>query len=304
MGSPAWLEYYFEEYARTQAASSAAAAAAASTNDRPDPPSFEYQQEEERLERERNIILAAEEEARQAKAMKKKDKKARKKERAKKEAEAKSAAAAKKKREKTISSWRSRVVAACTSGDCSKMEALLSESPYKNYTFQPSDVVEDTGENIPQNEEEYLIQQLEWFLPNVLQKYPRDVPLGKPPFEGNQARELLGRYVMETCFDTVCNLGSDMMRNAIHTASYRNDVEFLQWAIEQKNVEFLMANEDGEFPIEYPYSDALDSLCDDAGWSPLHYAVAAGNTGVVEVLLEAFCDIQTRSDYELTCLNR
>jgi hypothetical protein len=310
LGSPAWLEYYFEEYAKSQQAQ----ASSLRNNykppqDRPDPPSktdhpptFEYTDNDEaRLLEERRIILEAEEKERKAQqAAKKKDKKARKKERAKKEAETKAAAALKKKREKAITSWRSRIVAACTAGDASKMEVLLSESPYKNYVYNPDEEYEEDEEGyIPQSQTEYLIRQLDWFLPNVLQKYNVEA-LGKIPFENNKARELLAKYIMNVSFDTVCIPGMNMLRNALHTAAYYNDVDFVRWIIEGKEKEGAKYS----CEEENPYSDCLDALCDDAGWTPLHYAVAAGSVGVVEMLLEAGCNIRGRSDNELTCLMR
>ena len=316
LGSPAWLEYYFEEYARN------AARNAGAPQDRPDPPAakadcpinFEYgedyEEEEERLMAERNTILRAEEEERKAKAAsKKKDKKARKKERAKKEAEVKAALAAKKKREKAITSWRSRIVAACASSDASKMDVLLSESPYKNYVYDPDeyDLEEEDDEGyIPQSQEEYMIRQLDWFLPNVLQKYP-EMELGKVPFEKNDARERLAKYIMNQSFDAVCIPGPNMLRNALHTAAYNNDENFVKWIIEGQKEALAQQKEiycecDGS--LEHPYGECLDALCDDMGWTPLHYAVAAGSEGVVELLLAAGCDIRASSDYELTCLNR
>jgi hypothetical protein len=322
LGSPAWLEYYFEEYARTHAQARTAANINNNNNlpqDRPNkssdcPAHFEYafEEEEERLQRERQILLEADNQAKEAAAQKKKDKKARKKERAKKEAEAKSAAAAKKKREKTITSWRSRVVAACTSGDVTKMEVLLSESPYKNFTFTPNnddfdnEEDDDNSEQQPQTQQSYLIRQLEWFFPNVLQKYPELEP-GQIPFENNKARELLAKYIMQCSFDTVCYPGLNSLRNPIHTAAYKNDVNFIKWVIELKTDAFMKQVEvfADEEELENPYCECLDILCEDAGWSSLHYAVASGSKDVVEALLEADQFLtSTRSDLELTCLNR
>lgn len=317
LGSPAWLEYYFEEYARNQRGMAATASTQNSNNFRPDPPAdadccppdhFEYgdhfEEQEERLMDEQRVILEAEETERKAKAAaKKKDKKARKKERAKKEAETKAALAAKKKREKAITSWRSRIVAACSSSDESKMETLLSESPYKNFTYNPDEFGPDNYDldegYIPQNQEEYLIRQLDWFLTNVLQKYP-ELELGKIPFEKNGAREKLAKYIMQQSIDTIFIPGPSMLRNALHSAAYHNDVDFVTWIIEGQK----KAVAQNTHKKENPFSDCLDALCDDAGWAPLHYAVAAGSEGVVELLLEAGCDIWSRSDFELTCLNR
>ncbi|KAL7434224.1 hypothetical protein ACHAXM_003983 [Skeletonema potamos] len=262
------------------------------------------QQAEEEELRKRNEEEDAEEEERkrELKASKRRDKKARQKERLKKEAEVKAAAAAIKKREKTITSWRSRVIAACLSGDARKMDLLIGESPYKNYIFNPSlseeanDETNDEdgsggddygGGGGPQNQEEYMVQQLNWFLPNCLQKYPtRGASFDTPPFQFNVARELLAKYIISTSFDVFRQPVPTFSRTSIHSAAYANDVDFIKWV--------LHSSKDNE-------RDFLESQCMDAGWTPLHYATAGGAKSALELLLSEKCNVKARSTPSLTC---
>merc|ERR1712161_101319 len=95
------------------------------------------------------------EEEKVRRAAKKREKKSRKKEKAKREAAIKSAQTAHKRREKTINSWRSRVITACNTAELGKLDSLLSENPFKsNYRLDPS-IVEELGETyIPPEQEQ------------------------------------------------------------------------------------------------------------------------------------------------------
>ncbi|KAL7469385.1 hypothetical protein ACHAXS_009644 [Conticribra weissflogii] len=251
-------------------------------------------------EEQRKQLQAEEEEKRAKKAAKKRDKKARKKERAKKEAEAKAASAALKKREKTISSWRSRVVQACMGGDALKMDLLIGESPYRNYIFDPSvySIEDDDGSNPaedqPQTEEEYFARQLEWFLPNCLQKYSND--WGEIPFPNNIAREKLSKYILSVSSNLFHQPCLNQVRSAIHEAAYNNDPSFIRWVIESKTETKIQNTKSSD---KFPVKDYLEKLCYDGGWTPLHYAVAAGSESVVELLLENGCDVHARTDSNL-----
>ena len=48
----------------------------------------------------------------------------------------------------------------------------------------------------------------------------------------------------------------------------------------------------------------LDYLCQDLGWSPLHYAAACGWSDIVELLLASGCDVGVHTDPNLTCFMR
>ncbi|KAL7539828.1 hypothetical protein ACHAXR_009646 [Thalassiosira sp. AJA248-18] len=275
-------------------------------------------------EQELQQLALEEEEKRKKKAAKKRDKKARQKERAKKESEAKAALAALKKREKAIASWRSRVVQACGSsssssgmgGDGRRMDVLVGESPYKNYTYDPTTASatlpeedeEDDETDRPQSHEEYLIKHMDWFLTNCLQKYPSqsqyhhrhdndegaESALTQQPFANNVARERLAKYILSVSLNVVMLQSPTKSRNAIHSAAYRNDADFIRWIIQSSDT-----NSSGGDKMSY-----LESLCDDAGWSPLHYAIAGGAQNVVELLLKEGCNVQMRTDRSLTCFNR
>jgi len=251
-------------------------------------------------EEQRQRLEAEVEEKRAKKAAKKRDKKARKKERAKKEAEAKAASAALKRREKTISSWRSRIVQACMGGDGLKMDLLIGESPYRNYVFDPSvySMDDEDGSNPsddqPQTEEEYFARQLEWFLPNCLQKYSND--WGEIPFPNNAAREKLSKYILSISSNIFHQPCLNQVRSAVHEAAYNNDPSFIRWIIESKTETKKQKTKSSEKLLVMDY---LETLCYDGGWTPLHYAVAAGSESVVELLLENGCDVHARTDPNL-----
>ncbi|KAL7500215.1 hypothetical protein ACHAWT_008213, partial [Skeletonema menzelii] len=245
----------------------------------------------EEEERKRKEEAEEEERKRELKASKRRDKKARQKERLKKEAELKAAAAAIKKRERTITSWRSRVIAACASGDARKMDTLIGESPYKTYTFTPlsNEGDDETNDNDePKNQEEYLLQQLNWFLPNCLQKYQTTVgaSFDALPFEFNVAREILAKYILSTSFDVFREPVPSYSRTSIHSAAYANDVDFIKWV--------LHSSKDDE-------RDFLETPCTDAGWTPLHYATAGGAKSALEFLMSEKCNVKARSTPSLTC---
>lgn len=246
-----------------------------------------------------------EEDQRLKKAAKKRDKKARQKERAKKETEIKVAEAAMKKRDKAITSWRSRVVTACLGGDVKKMDALMGESPFKNYVYDPTQFISlvhdddedrgdnDDGDDRPKSQEEYLLMHMGWFLSNCLQKYPSRSSLKLQPFANNLAREKLTKYILSVSFDAVL-VQSPLThsRNAIHFAAYKNDTSFIQWIIEYQN-----SNEAKDISM-------LEMLCEDGGWAPLHYATAGGATEVVELLLREGVFVLMRTDRSLTRFTR
>ena len=252
-----------------------------------------------------NLAVEAEkEEERLKKAAKKRDKKARQKERAKKEAEIKAAEAAMKKRDKTVTSWRSRIVTACLGGDAKKMDALLAESPFKNYVYDPTPLptldrddddedggdcnYDDVDDGRPKSQEEYLLLHMDWFLSNCIQKYPTRSSSELQPFANNVlAREKLTKYILSVSFESVL-VQSPLThnRNAIHSAAYRNDANFIKWIIDcQKNI-------------------SLDMLCEDGGWAPLHYATSGGAIEVVELLLQEGVSVSTRTDPSLSHFTR
>jgi len=267
-------------------------------------------------EQQLEALQAEEDDRRRKKAAKKRDKKARQKERAKREAEAKAAAAATRKREKAITSWRSRVVAACGSGDVRKMDVLVGESPYKSYVYDLASAGMDDGDeeedtDRPKTQDEYLSRQMDWFLPNCLQKY--QISGGNSqPYANNQARECLAKYILSVSFDVVLmqsHSSTLLKRNALHSAAYKNDADLIQWIIEtqsisQKPPAKQQQQQRGQHQRMIPEKDYLESLCEDGGWTPLHYATAGGAETVVELLLMEGVCVTTRTERSLTCFNR
>ena len=260
--------------------------------------------------------------ARLKKAAKKRDKKARQKEAKRKEAEAKAAAAEKKKREKAITSWRSRVIAACKGGDRRGMERLVGESPYRNCPGDLANIIAnanatltanataaanpnaDDGDNADGNnavaEEEYLRDQLEWLVNSCVQKYP---PSGLPDRntstlnDDDSARLTLVSYILSAC-PSVLTEGKDGGRSGLHSAALGNDPALLGWVADHFDDVARRADAGGW--ADHP----LDGTCGDAGWTPLHYAVAGGAAGAVEELLGRGADAGARTDPELTRFRR
>lgn len=337
-GSAAWLEYYdaclkeggvtggiaeFEEYVRSLPEAQVVSGLHASMpQDRPIlggsdcPAGFEYDgsgdreedyevttdDEEQFAEIVRQQLEAEEEEKKARQAAKKRDKKARQKERLKKEAEAKAALAAKKKREKTITSWRSRVVAACSSKDATKMSALIAESPYRNYVYDPDLFEDDEDDDVkPVSHSDYLSKQMDWFLSNCLQKYPKNLELGQIPFkEDNPAREQLAKYIMSQSFDVMYTLNPSHGRSVLHTAAYSNDANLLEWILECRKEELKkVKNFDND-----DLKDCIDALCDNSGWAPIHYATIRGCEAAVEALLKGGCNILVSTDPDMTFVER
>ena len=307
LDNPRLMERLAQEMERARSQSGGNATTTTSTPPPPqDRPTFEHLSDEDgktqqqKNEEELAAREKAKEEEEERKRQKRRDKKARKRKRLKKEAELKAAAAAIKKREKTITSWRSRVITACTSGDARKMEMLIGESPYKNYVFEPAikdeegeEEEEEDGENNvddggPKNQEEYLLRQLNWFLPNCLQKYQTkgNASSDAVPFEFNVARELLAKYIISTSHDVFLQPVPSISRTSIHSAAYANDVNFIKWILQG---------------VEGEERDFLEKPCTDAGWTPLHYATAGGAKSAVEFLMSEKCNVKARSQPSLTC---
>jgi len=257
-----------------------------------------------------------EEEERARRAAKKREKKNRKKEKAKREAAIKAAQAAQKRREKTINSWRSRVVTACSGGELGKLDALLSENPLKengrnnnhhSQNFDPDILREAGGRHVSPEEE--INQNMEWLLPSCIAKV-----VGGGRVQNNQnvvsigqkARIKLGMFVMRMAFHVVFITGKSG-RTALHIAAFAGDASFVQLVVAQNR----RIGESDEKVNENDNKDrgdrrkipkrCLDVLCDDLGWSPLHFAVVGGWIDVVEELLAGGCNIHRCTEPTLTC---
>mmetsp|Transcript_10294 Transcript_10294/g.24680 ORF Transcript_10294/g.24680 Transcript_10294/m.24680 type:complete len:1250 (+) Transcript_10294:257-4006(+) len=213
--------------------------------------------------------LEAEERAR--KAAKKREKKQRKKQKQKEEAAQKAAEAAMKKKEKAILSWRSRVVSACQSGEVSKLDALLHESPLRKAPDEESSLLSRS----------HILPHLEFLLPNSVAKNRSLLNRGK------ESRKKLAEYVL--CQDIpIVFQPLRSGRTALHSACFQGDLQFLKLVLER-----VRDYEDTEDRIPSNY---LDQTCTESGWSLLHYASVAGSTEILEILLQEGCNIATITD--------
>jgi ankyrin repeat protein len=193
---------------------------------------------------------ALEQEERARKAAKKRDRKIRKKEKVRKEAEAKASEEKTKKREKQVTAWRSRVVSACHSNEVSKLKAVLSESPLCD---------DDDFTSLVE-------PHLQFLLPNCFAKNRSLVEKGK------EARAALLGYILyrsvPIVFEPLRN-----GRSAFHTACFYGDISTMRQIVDEAK------------PCGGAAVTILNSLCQDSGWSPLHYAVLSGSLQVMETLL-------------------
>merc|ERR1712238_643297 len=111
---------------------------------------------------------------------------------------------------------------------------------------------------------------------------------------GMETRSKLSIFVFQMCYHVVFQYDRNG-RNALHCASFRGDVRFVQSVVDQNEIE---KKKDINKNIA---SNCLNMRCEDMGWTPLHFAVAGGWFDIVEVLLAGGCDVYARSEPSLTC---
>mmetsp|Transcript_31094 Transcript_31094/g.37959 ORF Transcript_31094/g.37959 Transcript_31094/m.37959 type:complete len:1506 (-) Transcript_31094:75-4592(-) len=223
-----------------------------------------------------------EESERARKAAKKREKKNRRKEKAKRDAAARAAQSAQRRREARITSWRSRVVTACSNGDKGKLDQLLADSPFSG---------NGGGGGEAESGEEDVTEHMEWLLPACVPKSYKGV--------GSQsernARHKLALYVMTMSFSVIfqpVRNGRNDGRNALHVACQMGDVHFVKMVVDRKGA--------GKDQTTENLKKRLNFVCKDAGWSALHYAAASGAIDVVEVLLAGGSDVKILTDASLT----
>jgi len=173
----------------------------------------------------------------------------------------------------------------------------VGESPYRSHAHDgvAHEGTGEQGDSPAQSWEDYLANQMDWFLPNCLQKYPRrDASRRREsPFPDNLARERLAHYVLSVSFDVALRQPPPgRRRNAVHAAAYHNDAPFLRWIVR------------GCGAAAARKAACLASYCEDGGWTPLHYATAGGSTDAVELLLAEGAGATTRTERSQTCFNR
>jgi hypothetical protein len=238
-------------------------------------------------EEEEAALKLQEEEEKMKRAAKKREKKNRKKEKSRREAAIKAAQAAQKKREKSINSWRSRVASACLGGEVNKIDALISDNPFKEtkqHNIDP-EILDEMGGNHLSFEEE-INENMLWLLPSCVAK-SRNLK-GKE----KESRTKLGIFVIRMAFHVVF-IPRQHCRTAFHTACLVGDISFVKLVTEK-----IRGEENDQQQIH------LNILCEDLGWSPLHYAAVGGWSDIVENLLSTGCDVDIETDPNLTSILR
>ncbi|VEU34531.1 unnamed protein product [Pseudo-nitzschia multistriata] len=232
-------------------------------------------------------LLSSEADDRERKAAKKREKKQRRKAKLKEEAAQKAAEAAQKKREKSIVSWRSRVVSACQSNEVTKLDGLLQESPLRKLMEEQNSNKNrnknDSNDNTTHPSTSCIIPHLEFLLPNSVAKNRAQVE------RGIEARLRLADYVLHTEL-LLAFKPLRTGRTALHTACFHGDVRFLQLLFDKVEI---YEPSDGRDPLP---SSFLDLTCDESGWSPLHYAAVSGSSEVLELLLAKGSNLSTLTD--------
>lgn len=119
---------------------------------------------------------------------------------------------------------------------------------------------------------------LEFLLPHCIATSKRD--------EGDEACQKLATYVITMSVSVAFTIGRNG-RSALHNACFVGDCFFVKVVTDKSQQD-----------------SPLDLLCKDSGWTPLHYAVAAGCPEAMEELLIVGCDFDTCTDESLTCRAR
>jgi len=234
------------------------------------------------LREEEEAALARDEDEEKAKrASKKREKKQRKKEKARREAAIKAADASIKKREKSIISWQSRMVTAFTGGEVKKVDALISENPFKEgkrLQLDP-DIIEYLDEKVPSHSDE-VNESMEWLLNSCVVKNTI-AGKGKAWLE---ARNKLCKFIADMAYPVIFEPKGET-KSALHRACFTGDFTFVKMVIGHENSP----------------KDCLDHPCEELGWNTLHYASVGGQSDVVELLLQRGCGVGSCTNPTLTC---
>lgn len=231
------------------------------------------------------------------KAAKKREKKLRKKARERKEAAVKDAEAAIKLREKSISTWTSRIVTACSIGDAKKVESLIANNPFrdgKGLQYDAEILRELKEVNAPVSFDEEVAESLKWLLVNCISKTSTEKD--KSP-SWLDARFKLSSYIASTSYSLVFELDilskvlGGLSRSVFHNCSLLGDVPFIQAVLDQNTT----------IPETKDTMLHLNSLCNDLGWGAIHYAAVGGQLELVDLLLTAGCHVQLETKPSLTC---
>ena len=248
----------------------------------PDEPDLSTIAAAQLLREEEEAALARDEDDEKAKrAAKKREKKQRKKEKERREAAIKAADASIKKREKSIISWQSRMVTAFTGGEVKKVDALISENPFKEgkrLQLDP-DILEYLDEKVPSHSDE-VNESMEWLLNSCVVKNTI-AGKGKAWLE---ARTKLCKFIADMAYPVIFEQKGET-KSALHRACLTGDFTFVKMVIGHENSP----------------KDCLDRPCEELGWNTLHYASVGGQSDVVELLLQSGCGVGSSTNPTLTC---
>lgn len=234
---------------------------------------------------------------RSSKAAKKREKKQRKKARERKEAAIKDAEAAIKLREKDISTWKSRIVTACSVGDAKKLESLIANTPFrdgKGLQFDDEIVKELQEVKAPLSFDEEVRETLKWLLVNCIWKTSMEK---EKISSGSDARFKLTSYITRTSFPLVFEPGvlstalDGLSRSVFHNGSFLGDLPFMHAVLDQNTIR----KDKDRTQLHW------NKLCDDLGWGAIHYAAVGGQSELVDLFLNAGCDVHLKTEPSLTC---
>ena len=265
-------------------------------------------------------------EERAKKAAKKRERKKNRKEKAKREAAIRAEINAQRRREARITSWRSRVATACSNGEVGKLDSLLSECPFKNMSKGCGTTIrlnassseggnENSKHNITEDQggegeastefdssNDDLIHHMEWLLQSCVPKSNF-----KPTDSERDARQKLAIFIMSMCVEVIFQPFRNG-RNALHVACQLGDAQFVKSVVEHVNAADSNLSSSSIENAKERSDDSKDSLtlyldwlCEESGWSPLHYATASGSVEVIEILLAGGSNVKILTNPSLTC---
>jgi Ankyrin repeats (3 copies) len=184
--------------------------------------------------------------------------------------------AANKKLGKAVSMWRSRVAAAVTQNEVSKLEALLAESPLPavtNLQQKAATALTTPTTTKPVKSSSSSNPHLEFLVPLT-------VPKNAASTKGIETRIVLAKYLLQDFSPTHFFAPGRNGRSAIHMACLYADYPVLKMIVEKARKKLTAEK----------LCDALQEPCQDSGWTPLHYAVASGSMRTVETLFKSCGD--------------
>lgn len=178
--------------------------------------------------------------------------------------------AANKRLGKAVSMWRSRVAAAVTQNEVTKLEALLTESPLPAVTNLQQQAASALTKYPHCSIKDNSNPHLEFLVPLTV---PKNVASAK----GGETRVILAKYLLQEFGPAQFFTPGRNGRSAVHTLCLYADVAVMKLVVEKARKTLSLET----------LSNLLREPCQDSGWSPLHYAVASGSMRTVETLFKS-----------------